>query len=185
MQNIIVSDIFGRTEALEELASKFSAPTEILDPYSAKFMTFPNEQEAYAYFSEHITLEHYSNYLLNRIQSTKSAINLIGFSVGASAIWKISDNPDCINVTSAYCYYGSQIRNSVNIEPSFPISLTFPASESHFSVNELIDNLIHKNNVTIRRVSYLHGFMNIHSANYNNQGYRQEISALCEMPFNK
>lgn len=185
MQNIIVSDIFGRTESLEEFASNFSAPTEILDPYSAKFMSFPNEQEAYTYFSKHVTLEQYSNSLLNRIQSTKSTINLIGFSVGASVIWKISNNTNCSNVTSAYCYYGSQIRNHVNIEPLFPVSLIFPASESHFSVNELIENLVNRNNVTIRQVSYLHGFMNVHSVNYNQQGCRQEISALCKMPFNK
>lgn len=185
MKNIIVSDIFGRTKVLEEFASNFSTPTEFFDPYSAVFMAFANEQEAYAYFSKHVTLEQYSNRLLNRLQSTKSMINLIGFSVGASTIWNISNNPSCSDVTSAYCYYGAQIRNNIIVEPTFPVSLIFPASESHFSVSELIDSLGNKNLVTIRQVSYLHGFMNVHSVNYNQQGYRKEISTLCEMSFNR
>lgn len=183
MLNIIVSDIFGRTKALEELASSFSLPSEIHDPYSGKYMAFSNEQEAYNYFLENVTLQKYSESLLNKIQSLDCSLNLIGFSVGASAIWKIS-NVSNLNVNGAYCYYGSQIRNLTSIEPLFSINLTFPASELHFSVTDLMEKLANKKNLTIRQVPFLHGFMNLHSVNYNQQGYKQEISALCEMPFN-
>ncbi|QDF28663.1 hypothetical protein [Halarcobacter anaerophilus] len=184
MQNIIISDIFGRTKELEEFSSNFNLPTEIHDPYSAKYMSFSSEKEAYNYFLEKVTLNKYAETLLNRIQSIESPVNLIGFSIGASAIWKISDIIN-LNVKSAYCYYGSQIRNHLDIEPLFPICLTFPSSEIHFSVNELMDKLANKNNVTIRQVPFLHGFMNHHSVNFNKKGYEQEISVLSEMSFNK
>lgn len=184
MQNIIVSDIFGRTDALDELACHFSELTEIHDPYDAKYMAFTSEQQAYDFFTKQTSLEQYSESLLKRIQSIKSPVNLIGFSVGASAIWKVSNKPMASNIVNAQCYYGSQIRNHLDIEPLFPINLIFPALESHFSVTALMNNLRDKNNITIRQVSFLHGFMNFHSVNYNQQGYRHEILALSKMSFN-
>ncbi|WP_086933949.1 hypothetical protein [Agarilytica rhodophyticola] len=181
IQNIIVSDVFGRTEALEELASNFSGITVIHDPYSAKYMSFSNEQEVYTYFTEQITLDRYSDSLLKRIHSSSTWLNLIGFSVGASAIWRVSKTPSINNVVSAYCYYGSQIRRFSDIEPLFPTTLTFPVSENHFSVTELMDKLSNKPNITIRQVPYLHGFMNTHSVNYDRQGYKREVFLLREM----
>lgn len=185
MQNIIVSDIFGKTDALDELACNFSTLTEIHDPYDAKYMAFTSEQQAYDFFTKHSSLEQYSESLLKRIQSIKSPVNLIGFSVGASAIWKVSNNPIIHNIENAYCYYGSQIRNHVDIEPLFPINLIFPTLESHFSVTALMNNLRDKNNITIRQVPFLHGFMNEHSVNYNQKACRHEIVALSKMSFNQ
>ncbi|QDO82825.1 hypothetical protein FM037_05740 [Shewanella psychropiezotolerans] len=74
--------------------------------------------------------------------------------------------------------YGSQIRSNRYVEPRFPIDLIFLASESHFSVNELIANLTGTDNVSIRQVPFLHGFMNQHSENYDQSGYNQEIKVL-------
>ncbi|MEP1446103.1 MAG: dienelactone hydrolase family protein [Paraglaciecola sp.] len=181
MKNIIVSDIFGRTEALDELASNFSVRTEIHDPYNAKNMAFSSEQQAYDFFTQHTSLEQYTKSLLKRIQSANSPVNLIGFSVGASAIWNISHHSTLNNVMKACCYYGSQIRNHLHIEPLFPITLTFPISETHFSVTELMNKLNDTINVTVRQVSFLHGFMNSHSVNYNQEGYWSEILALSKM----
>ena len=53
MKNIIVTDIFGRTQFVEDLASRFWMPTEILDPYCAKQMAFTSEQEAYHFSAIH------------------------------------------------------------------------------------------------------------------------------------
>lgn len=184
IRNLIVSDIFGRTEALDDLAGAFSAPTEVFTPYGSKYMAFKDEPEAYAYFSRHVTLEGYAESLLSKIESIDSPINLIGFSVGASAIWRLSDHPKCRHVTRAYGFYGSQIRNMAHIFPEFPISLIFPESERHFSVAELMTQLSGRENVSLRQVPYLHGFMNPHSANFNEAGYQQEMAALCERPSN-
>ncbi|XOV80993.1 MAG: hypothetical protein ACFHVJ_08585 [Aestuariibacter sp.] len=178
MQNLIVADIFGRTKALEEFATVFSEPSRIHDPYSAQNLVFKCEAEAYRYFSEHVTLENYAESLSHCIQAIDSAVRLIGFSVGASAIWKISDNPKLNHVSSATGFYGSQIRNLVDIQPQFPIELIFPASEPHFSVDDLMSKLDTKNDVTLTRVPYSHGFMNPHSVNYHQTGYTQEVSAL-------
>lgn len=181
MQNIVVSDIFGKTEALEEFTSRFTTPTEIVEPYNGEFMQFQNEQAAYSYFSEQVTLVKYSDYLYERVQNATTAINLIGFSVGASAIWNISDRQHLGRVVSARGYYSSQIRHFLHIQPHFPINLIFPMSEQHFCVDEVMLALKDRDNVTIRQVPYLHGFMNTHSTNYNATGYKNELSSLRNM----
>jgi hypothetical protein len=49
MHTIIVSDIFGKTKALDEIAASFSNEVEVLDPYNAQIMNFSDEAEAYGY----------------------------------------------------------------------------------------------------------------------------------------
>lgn len=50
MQTIIIADIFGRTAALERLATEISEDALILDPYDSEYMTFKNEEVAYGAF---------------------------------------------------------------------------------------------------------------------------------------
>lgn len=138
MHNLIVTDVFGKTNAIEKLASEFSASTDMLDPYNAKYMSCKNEQEAYEYFSSEVGLDVYVGKLLKKMQSYPDKLNLIGFSVGASAVWNISPKKELSNVLCGGCFYGSQIRNNVNVHPIFPVQLIFPSSEKHFSIPALI-----------------------------------------------
>jgi len=108
--------------------------------------------------------------LFNKLKTSNDPVSLIGFSVGAAAIWMISDRKK-LKVNAAQCFYGSQIRHHTNITPSFPIELIFPLSEPHFSVTEAIIKLSGRPNVKITQVPYLHGFMNQCSTNYNAVGY--------------
>ena len=178
MKTIIISDIFGRTAPLERLVEKISEDALILDPYDSEFIGFENEEAAYVYFSENVGLGSYTDKLKRVLLEQQDEVLLIGFSVGASAIWNVSDNESITVVKKAICYYGSQIRNNVTCNPRFPIELVFPSMERHFSVDELIHQLSGKQNVSIRQVSYLHGFMNELSLNYDSQGYGEEIMYL-------
>ena len=127
MNIIVVSDIFGKTPALITLAEDIGAMT-IIDPYNGVDMGFENESKAYAYFVEHIGFEHYFSLLQNKLQnqllnSIDDMNVLVGFSIGASAIWKLSDNPEIENIQRGICYYGSQIRNLTTVTPHFNIEL--------------------------------------------------------------
>ncbi len=177
MNIIIVSDVFGITPALLQLKDQLGANT-IIDPYKGECMDFKNEAGAYSYFIDTVGLDNYVLKVLKELTSVDCKTTLIGFSIGASAIWRSSLSNVNNLIQQAFCFYGSQIRNSVQIEPCFKINLVFPKSESHFDVDELIKKLEIKPNVKITQVDYLHGFMNYHSSNYNNIGYQDHIALL-------
>jgi dienelactone hydrolase len=177
MITLIVSDIFGLTPALRELAQNVCEQAIILDPYQGKEMSFSNESSAYSYFTTQIGLDNYHNHIATCIAKQKSKIRLIGFSIGASAIWQISENPNS-NIVSAMLFYGSQIRFSANLNPAFEVTVFLPKYEPHFCVERLIKQLKGRDNTFVEQTNYLHGFMNRHSDNFNLTAYKCFIEKL-------
>lgn len=184
MKTIIVSDIFGRTEALDTLASKIAEPIEIIAPYGSMNMGFADEAEAYEYFNAKVGLECYSRLVSEHIKTCRTPVRLVGFSVGASAIWNISGSVPAKYVVEAIGFYSSQIRFNLSVKPRFPVKLILPLFEQHFSIPELIEDLAAMENVTVEQTPFLHGFMNTHSINYDQNGYDYGLRRLCEnVPF--
>ena len=142
-------------------------------------MGFQNEAEAYSCFVKTVGLDNYLSSLLKVVESIDHQTTLIGFSVGATVIWRLSQKTGNNLIKQAFCFYGSQIRNFTQIEPDFKINLVFPKSEPHFDVVELQNSLSKKANVKTKKVEYLHGFMNYYSSHYNEFGYTEYIDFLC------
>lgn len=180
MSIVLVSDEFGVTPALLELSDKLGS-CKIVDPYKGKIMGLKSETEAYSYFVKEVGLDNYLSYLLEAVEPIKERVTLIGFSVGASTIWRLSGKKSNSFIKQAYCYYGSQIRNFTEIEPHFQVNLVFPISEPHFDVKALQNTLARKANVQTSKVRYSHGFMNYCSNNYNSSGYKEHIKLLCSI----
>jgi dienelactone hydrolase len=178
MNRIVITDIFGKTPALDGFCNMYMDQLHIVDPYSGVFMDFKNESDAYEYFMSNVGLDDYCEILATKIRELSDPITLIGFSVGASAIWRISKDLEFDIVSNAFCFYGSQIRNNLEIEPRFHIDLILPKSEPHFSVADLSVSLSNQVNVTIHPTEYLHGFMNVYSENYNKDGYDHYTKCL-------
>jgi len=180
MRIIVVTDIFGQTPALLNLAESIKADS-IIDPYSGEDKNFINEASAYEYFSTHVGLDNYVELLTTELAASTEQIILIGFSIGASAIWQLSAEhamKDVTGVKQAICFYGSQIRKATDINPKFATSLIFPTLERHFDVQALAQVLSVKTNVNIEIVNYLHGFMNSHSDNFNISAYNNHLARL-------
>jgi len=177
MNKIVVTDIFGKTPALIKLSEALNAKV-IVDPYSGVDMAFKDEAEAYSYFVENIGFEKYLSILLKATESVTSASVLIGFSIGASVIWKLSEYPSLKHINRGICYYGSQIRNFKQVCPLFKVELIFPKKEPHFNVQELEVELSKKQNVKTIIVDHFHGFMNLYSSNYNQPAYIEQLNWL-------
>lgn len=179
MNIIIFTDVFGITPGLIKLQDELGANT-IVDPYQGKMMNFDNEAHAYSFFITNIGLDSYFSIVSNVLASINRHSTLIGFSVGASAIWSSSLCKKNHFIKEAYCFYGSQIRNFTKITPDFTINLIFPEQELHFDVCNLIKVLEVKNKVDIVKTKYLHGFMNVYSDNFNEQAYNYYVDLFKE-----
>jgi dienelactone hydrolase len=178
----IISDIFGRTPALDQLAQNFAVPgaqVDIVDPYKGVDQNFASQEQAYDSFMSRIGLDGYQKLIEDRLGSCEGAICLIAFSVGASAVWRLSGNPVFKHIVKAFCFYPSQIRHFPDIQPCFDTELIFPVSEPGFDVDEMSILQEVKPLVSCRKESAEHGFMNALSPGFNIDLYhinRQRIA---------
>lgn len=177
----LVADIFGRTQALETIGQKLSETVpdiRIIDPYQGVDHSFETEARAYAYFMDRVGLAPYASILTDALTSPGPDTVLIGFSVGASAIWSVSDRPFFRRIKKAFCFYGSQIRQYTGIQPRFDMELIFPEQEPHFNVDELIHTLQAKSRVSCSKAKGLHGFMNELSPHFDPACYAVFVEYL-------
>ena len=172
----VISDIFGRTPVLEEFCHDLTGPDFlIIDPYKGKHMEFDTESRAYAFFMEHTGPDQYRSIIKDRLQPAGEGIRVIGFSVGASAVWQISGEKGFSHVKKAICFYPSRIRDFPDIRPGFDVTLVFPASEPQFDVDEMILKQTGKPRVSCCKADGGHGFMNRLSKNFHPDLYRTFI----------
>lgn len=177
----LVSDIFGRTPALEAIGKRLSESVpdfRIIDPYQGVDHQFETEAHAYKHFMDRVGLKNYQSVLTDYLTPSGPGRVLIGFSVGSATIWGICGQPSFCHIKKAFCFYGSQIRNETGIHPLFDMELIFPERESHFDVDELICSLNTKSRVTCTKANGLHGFMNELSPHFNPVCYDKYIKYL-------
>ncbi len=179
MLKIFIADIFGRTPELEDLTYSIGGEFDIIDPYDGRLIDFADESEAYIHFMDSVGLNRYCNILMTKLKSVETPTLLIGFSVGASALWKILDNLNAECITSVICFYGSQIRYHQNVVPSVPVEFVVPKFEPGFNIDKFAQNMSKKSNVNIYKTNFLHGFMNSLSKNFNHGGYKEYIEWIC------
>ena len=175
MNLIVVSDIFGRTSALNTFVNQFYdyyKMIRVIDPYSGENLHFHNEEDAYQHFHQQCGLEQMTDQLRTELDETKDVVDIIGFSVGASAAWEVSGENQYRQIRKVICFYGSRIRDKMEIDPTASTSLIFPKLEKSFDLEPVIQALENKNNTEIIRTEYLHGFMNKESVNYSQAAYK-------------
>ena len=180
MDILIASDIFGHTPDLDRLAARIGAEhTHIIAPHDR---TFAEEAQAYEFFVRSTDIPSYAGKISDTLASLKfknRPLVLVGFSIGAAAIWLVSANQEFSWIQRAFCFYGSRIRDHRDICPVFPVDLIFPERESHFDVLELARELTEVPRVSCTREEPgLHGFMNQRSANFSKTLYQKWTGQL-------
>ena len=171
MPLIVISDIFGKTTALDDLCADLGYPVQIIDPYDGTYMDFENQAQAYDAFMDNMGVTPYARLLASFLEKALSPATLIGFSVGAAAAWLVSGTDISDKADRAVCFYGSRIRHHLDISPVIPVDAIFPAHEPGFDVQQLTGQLSGKKKVTVHQTGYLHGFMNRVSENFDRPGY--------------
>jgi dienelactone hydrolase len=126
---------------------------------------YTQEEEAYRNFIDSVgftnALHKVKNIILDN-QDGYSKIFIIGFSVGATVAWLCSEEEYVDGIVE---YYGSRIRDYVNIFPKCPTLLFFPKVEKSFNVEELISTL-NRQNLDVHICKGQHGFSDPYSYKY-------------------
>ena len=170
VQVVIVTDIFGRTSMVDRMADclkKQLVEVVVLDPYGGIKNDFVDETVAYAEFISLCGHDPYAALVQQKIADLKGPLLLIGFSAGATAIWRCLDGAIARKIQHFVGFYPGQIRNHLCLIPLCPSTLIFPSEEKHFSVGEVMEALKRKEKVHCHQVSALHGFMNDLSPQYS------------------
>lgn len=179
---ILLTDIFGINEHLLSFIddSGLTGHVEIVDPYNGQQFIFESQQQAYDAFITHGGLDRYTETLRQTLLNKQCSHQLLGFSAGGSAAWRVLDeSADIIkNVSSAMCFYPGQIRHFITLQPKVDVTLVFPAFESHFDVKPVIKQLKEKSKVLCIETDYQHGFMNAQLPAFEAQGYQDFLAIL-------
>lgn len=129
--------------------------------------TYTEESAAYASFMQEVGFAAAAaavRRLVTEIATSYRRIFLVGFSVGATVAWLLSENTDVHGIA---CYYGSRIRGYIDLSPACPMLLLFPQEEVSFNVDELVAALREKPNVEVHKLPGQHGFSDPFSPKYN------------------
>ncbi len=176
MKILILTDIFGKNSIPKELQLK---TITIYEPYEID-NKIADENKLYKKFIDNCGHERYFQQVYKKVMELKPDI-IIGFSIGGSVAWRLSN----LNISSkVVCFYPSQIRNHLDIIPKVDTTIIFPKKEKHFNLEEIIQKLSQKKNLTIINSSASHGFVNSKSKNYNKNEQDKYIQFILNL-FNK
>jgi dienelactone hydrolase len=175
MRIIVASDIHGVNDQLREQLSILGQPT-IVSPWPGDGCPFETEQIAVAEFHRQDGLVSYEKKIAEA--ASGEAVLLVGFSVGATSIWRYVASLKCNTNSRAVLYYGSRIRDCPELQPRCPTSVFFAAHEPSFDP-ESIANMVRKSGTQCSVISGTqHGFMNPCSAHYRADIAQEHLSDL-------
>lgn len=151
-----------------------------LYPVDKRF-SYDQEQEAYDYFINNIGFSnaaHIIQVLIKENKENYQQVFLTGFSIGATVAWLCSDK---VPVDGIVCFYGSRIRDYIQIVPRCPALLLFPSEEKSFDIQALLKKLNRKEKVYIQLFDANHGFANPYSSEFCKKSFDESFRLISSM----
>ncbi|MGP9800428.1 dienelactone hydrolase family protein [Rheinheimera sp. NSM] len=185
-QVLVVSDIFGRCAGLNRLAQDLAAACavqlQLIAPYQGVAQHFADEQQAYAAYSSQCGPDVYAAQVVQALQTAPQPFALaIGFSAGASALWRALADTTVNRVKQALLFYPGQIYQHIALNPQVPTQVIFGDSEPHFAVADICCQLQQKPGLSAVVTPFAHGFMNEASKAFNEAAYQQYLAVLTRL----
>lgn len=167
---ILLHEIYGINRHIRESCSRFrSAGFDVYCPDlypDGRVFSYAQQQEAYEYFTEHAGFSSSEKIAacIRNIRPAYKTVFLIGYSVGASIAWKCSASGLCDGVIG---YYGSRIRDFMDVVPKCQTLLIFASEESSFDPSELHFSKEQTALTDVHILNGRHGFCDPFSENFN------------------
>lgn len=168
---VLLHEIYGINDHILSMYNKFKNggyDTYCIDLLNGKVFNYDEAEEAYSYFMNQIGFENVKLKVLNYISDNLrnyDKVFLLGYSIGATTAWLCSEEKGL--VSGVIGYYGSRIRDYLNVEPKVAVLLFFPSKEDAFDVKTLIDKLKYKEKVQVHQFEGFHGFADSNSKYYD------------------
>lgn len=166
---VVLHEIYGINRRMEDICAHYSASgydvyCPNLNARQAPF-AYSEQEEAYRSFMEQNGFDKDSeiNELLKKLSPQYRHVFLVGFSVGATLAWKCSASGLC---SGAVGFYGSRIRDYLQVKPKCPVLLLFASEEKSFSPQSLAARLQSSGQAAVYILSGRHGFCDPYSGSF-------------------
>jgi len=178
---VIIPEIYGINQTIKDWAEFFNQ--QGYDAYcvdlsqSKKCFSYSEEKEAYDYFIAQIGFDVYLEVgkIIKALNQNYKNIIVFGSSVGATIAWRLTDNPACDGMIG---YYGSRIRDYLDIEPKCPCLLLFAAEEKSFDINTILPQLELKENIKVAVVPGQHGFADPYTGHFHAESGKKALDMV-------
>ncbi len=181
---VLLHEIYGINQHMQYYAKLFFK--QKYDVYIPNLLNrdrpflYEEEEKAYHYFMESIGFEHaYQQVraLVDDLSKKYKEVHVIGFSVGATVAWLCSNHE---NVHRVVGFYGSRIRQYINLIPKCDTVLIYGEHEKSFDPKDLKRNLSHYSNVLVKIVEGGHGFADPYSTKFNKHSFDRILAYLAQ-----
>ncbi|REE70521.1 dienelactone hydrolase [Paenibacillus taihuensis] len=180
---IVMHEIYGINAHMELVCNTLSGYgvdawcPDLLNRGEAAF-AYAEESDAYAHFMQEVgftAAAASARRLIAEIAPSYRQIILVGFSVGATIAWLLSEEPAVHGIVG---FYGSRIRNYMEVSPACEALLFFPQEEGSFNVDDLLAALRDKPLVEVHKFSGQHGFSDPYSPKYNEASAQETLQRV-------
>ncbi|RDA61926.1 hypothetical protein DVH07_18460 [Hafnia paralvei] len=168
---IVLHEIYGINDHIQKVCAEYHEKGfDVFCPplffHDVPFK-YSQQKEAYGHFVNHCLFNTSGIVsLLRDIRADYKKIILVGFSVGATMAWLSAESNLCDGIV---CYYGSRIRDYLNISPNCPSLVILARFEKSFNPLALQKALINNTFVSCHILNSYHGFSDPYGSTFNHR----------------
>ncbi|AUS08876.1 hypothetical protein C1X05_08480 [Laceyella sacchari] len=158
---VVLHEIYGLNRHVDEVClnwSRLGYDVVAPDLLAGRVYAYEQESEAYRAFMEGVGFAKAAGdvrVLLDELWTTYTQVFVVGYSIGTTIGWIVAKQGGMDGLVG---YYGSRIRDYVDVPLRCPAMLFFPEKEASFDVTRLRDELSAMGGVQVRLFPGEHGF---------------------------
>lgn len=176
---VIIPEIYGINQYIKDWSDFFKLhgyDTYCIDLTGSSY-SYSESRTAYDRFISQSGFEKYQEVavIISELRERYHKIILFGSSVGATIAWRLTDKPCCDGMIG---YYGSRIRDYLEVNPVCPCLLVFPDQETSFDIHSILPELNQKEKVETLVLSGTHGFADPYGNDFNLQSGKKALNMV-------
>lgn len=175
---VIIPEIYGINQYIKDWTEFFRLRD--YDTYCVDLggtYSYSESRAAYDHFITDIGFERYEKVgiEISKLGDRYKKIMIFGSSVGATIAWRLTENKSCDGMIG---YYGSRIRDYLDVNPICPCLLVFPEQEKSFDVQSIIPTLRQKEKVETHVLPGNHGFADPYGSDFHLQSEKKALAMV-------